>query len=300
MALSLVNVKTFSHRNIAFSVYICQLSSRKIISVDSSNVINFTEGSLFDKNTETFWETDKPFPHWIQFNFREERKIEAYTLQSGRQEKGSICGMPRDWEFQGSNNGSNWTVIDTRTNQIGWEDNEKALYKLPNPASYKYYRLYITAGNALNLRLPELELVEKYAPKVINLTADSETSTPVRNLLDNNITSFWETGNPFPFPHWVQCDFGREITMKAYTLQTGYDGVGSTDAMPRDWEFQGSNDKSIWTILDRRKNEYWKEAEKRTYKFSNSTPYRYYRLYITGCIHPNAVRLYELKIMEEY
>ncbi len=297
LKLELITVKTFSHRNITFPIYICQVLPIKIVSVDSSNMDDFNAGVIFDKNIETFWETDRPFPHWIEFNFGEERKIEAYTLQTGKHENDSTYGMPKDWKFQGSNNGSNWTVIDTRTNQTMWKnDNEKAIYKMPNSASYKYYRLYITNGNAQNLRLHELEIIEKDKSRIMKVWADSETSGPVKNLFDRDFFTFWETSGPFP--HWAVLDLDEEVKRNTYSLQTGSHGFESTGRMPKSWQFQGSNDALNWTILDKRNNETWREGEKRTYVFSNTTPYRYYRLFVTECIHPSIVRLYKLEILE--
>ena len=48
---------------------------------------------------------------------------------------------------------------------------------------------------------------------------------------------------------------------------------------PKHWKFYGSNDKASWTPLDERTSETgWGTKENRTYRFTNATPYRYYRI----------------------
>ena len=233
----------------------------------------------------------------MKFDFGEKRKVQAYILQSGKQETGNKFNMPKSWFLKGSNDGLNWTILDKKVNQTDWGENEKRIYKLATPANYAYFQFLITQGNGHALRLPELELVETYNLEIVELTADSETSTPVKNLLDNNLGTFWETTGPFP--HWVQCDIGRQSLISSYSLQTGFHGVGSTAAMPKDWELQGSNDRLTWTIIDERNDELWIEGEKRTFNINIKSPFRYYRLLVKKTMHPVAVRLYKIVIKEK-
>lgn len=55
--------------------------------------------------------------------------------------------MPRDWTFEGSNNGSSWTTLDTRSSITGWGVGETKTFDFSNTTSYRYYRLNITANN---------------------------------------------------------------------------------------------------------------------------------------------------------
>ena len=52
---------------------------------------------------------------------------------------------------------------------------------------------------------------------------------------------------------------------------------------PKDWTFQGSNDKSTWADLDTQTNETgWTKGQSRYYKFSNTTAYKYYKFNCTA------------------
>ncbi len=135
-------------------------------SADSPNTGSFTAKNAFDGSTNTFWETgSSPFPHWLQIDFERRKKmIKRYALQTGSHGKDgrdSTGRMPKDWRFEGSNDGSNWTVLDTQADQTDWKVNERRTYSCANPGSFQYYRLYITAGVHPNiLRLYELEMME--------------------------------------------------------------------------------------------------------------------------------------------
>ncbi|MHC4743254.1 MAG: discoidin domain-containing protein [Planctomycetota bacterium] len=136
--------------------------------VDSSNGPAFGISKAFDGNPGTFWETSeprtgKPFPHWIEMDFGEHPKtIKTYALLSGPAQHG-IDGsdasgrMPKDWQFQGSNDGKEWTVLDIQKAQTQWQPGEKRAFSCSFPESFRYYRLYVTAGVAPRiLRLYEL------------------------------------------------------------------------------------------------------------------------------------------------
>jgi len=80
------------------------------------------------------------------------------------------------------------------------------------------------------------------------------------------------------FPHWLQYQFtsGKIITYYSITSRN-YD----TTYSPTDWKLQGSNNGSSWTDLDTQTSQSFSQNQKKTYSFSNSTSYTYYRLYIT-------------------
>ncbi|MDX8534279.1 hypothetical protein RFM41_24455 [Mesorhizobium sp. VK25A] len=50
------------------------------------------------------------------------------------------------WELQGSNDGVNWTTLDSRTGEIGWSNSEKRFYEFTNKSAYEYHQLLFTGG----------------------------------------------------------------------------------------------------------------------------------------------------------
>jgi hypothetical protein len=145
---------------------------------DSINTGPFGAMRAFDGSTNTFWEVSGSFPHWMQTDFGTQPKtIKMYALQTGshgKEGKDSTGRMPKDWRFEGSNDGSNWTVLDIQADQTDWKVNERRTYTCANPGSFRYYRLYITAGvNATALRLYEMTLTTQTDPNFIEPKADT-------------------------------------------------------------------------------------------------------------------------------
>lgn len=95
----------------------------------------------------SFWEDDtSPFPAWCAYDFGESNNkvVLRYSLSAGDTEPGR---MPKSWLFQGSNSGLSWTTLDSVYNEISWTAQETREYSFLSTTAYRYYRLYITAGN---------------------------------------------------------------------------------------------------------------------------------------------------------
>lgn len=103
-------------------------------------------------------------------------------------------------------------------------------------------------------------------------------------------------------PAWLQYIFGEVVAVSAYAITAWKTGLvsGASFYGPRDFELQGSNDGSTWTTLDARTGISWYTAERKTFIFSNSTEYLYYRLYITALPAGGAsVAIIELELFPE-
>lgn len=57
--------------------------------------------------------------------------------------------QPKDWTLEGSNNGSDWAVLDTVTGETGWTNGELRSFVCDVvTTAYRYFRLNISANNA--------------------------------------------------------------------------------------------------------------------------------------------------------
>lgn len=96
-------------------------------------------------------------PAWIQYQFPAAKIITGYKIWSY-----STGHAPKDFIFQGSNDGTTWTDLDTHTS-IPWYTNEAKLFLFTNTTAYLYYRLYISAlsdASFVDAILAELEMFE--------------------------------------------------------------------------------------------------------------------------------------------
>jgi gliding motility-associated-like protein len=87
------------------------------------------------------------FPYWIKYQSTStyDEIITSYTITSGND---AADRDMKSWTFQGSNDNTAWTILDTQTNYSFPERRQTKSFLLANGTpGYKYYRLYVTANN---------------------------------------------------------------------------------------------------------------------------------------------------------
>jgi hypothetical protein len=86
-------------------------------------------------------------PQYIGYTFTSGQVITRYELTSINE--GSSPHSPKTWKFQGSNDGSSWTDLDTQTNITDWAASSSVTksFAVTNSTSYTYYRILISAFN---------------------------------------------------------------------------------------------------------------------------------------------------------
>ena len=93
------------------------------------------------------WLTNGNSTGWLQYQFPSACIVRAYAF-SGWSADTWNGRVPTAWTLQGSNNGSTWTTLDTRTcSADAFVRYVKRVFIVASPNSYAYYRLNITANN---------------------------------------------------------------------------------------------------------------------------------------------------------
>jgi hypothetical protein len=118
-----------------------------------------------------YWNGDG-VPGWLKYDFGSgnEKTIARYTITAY-----SSAGYraPKDFTFEGSNNNSDWDILDTQT-ALSWGASEKKTFNISNVTAYRYYRWNITAVESSNgILFFEAEMIEETIP---NLQCYSESS----------------------------------------------------------------------------------------------------------------------------
>lgn len=82
----------------------------------------------------------------LQYQFPSVVAINKYVVEYNWND--SIFA-PKNWTFEGSNDGTSWTVLDTQTNITNWTISllNTKIYNIPNTTKYLYYRINISANN---------------------------------------------------------------------------------------------------------------------------------------------------------
>ena len=98
------------------------------------------------------------FPAIIGYQFTESKMIQKYAISN----RTGINQAPSIWTFEGSNNGSDWTELDSRLNITGWSLGETREFIFDNDLSFTYYRFSVTqTESGSNCSILEIGMMEK-------------------------------------------------------------------------------------------------------------------------------------------
>jgi len=168
-----------------------------IITAQGENQPNELKDFAIDNATTTKWldlATSNPTTRasWIQYQLSGNPFIVTqYTITSAVDFPDRD---PKSWKLLGSNNGSTWTTLDTRTNELFSARSQKNSYTFTNSAAYSYYRLQINTVNdpatATGVQLAELEIL---GTPVVNSVTVSPT---ILYLEKNDVKQLYATVAP--------------------------------------------------------------------------------------------------------
>jgi len=167
-------------------------------------------------------------PAWIRFDFGAAKTIRRYAI-TGMVDSSVVNQNPKIWTFEGSNNATNWTVLDTQTDIINWSLGETKIFDITNDNSYRYYRLNITDANGqtftsiVELEMMELEQKNKYASSgvfesdIIDLSQYVRQIGSVTNVstipTETTANIYTSTSNDYVnFSDWSLVDVNGNIT----------------------------------------------------------------------------------------
>jgi hypothetical protein len=262
-----------------------------------------------DGDPTTIWASATAPPQWIEIDVTGAPVVsQGYALLAHATEESSA---PSAWTYEGSNDGSTWTVLDTRSG-ISLSGGFLQPFLFSNSTAYRYYRLNISAtpgGGGGIVRLSEFHIGYTGVPFDRHLTgivcssfyASSPTFAPI-NILDGNTSTEWTSDASGP-PAWVA--YIPNLDLQPF-VAVSYSMTASpteVDGAPSAWELQGAVDEwSTWTTIDTRSGEAFVGSTPNVYTVTGAAPYNIYRLYVTaiasGGTGPSGtyVRLSELSI----
>jgi fibronectin type 3 domain-containing protein len=163
-------------------------------------------GSAFDQNFGSFW-FHTGTTGWLKYDFgaNSAQVIKRYTIVSAPliPERD-----PKDWQFQGSNDGTTWTTLDTQSGYTFQYRTYLRTFDIANTTAYRYYRLNVTAnnGDASFLHLSELGLwgdsgrtvsdgahriASRNSNTVMDVTGSTNGAPVVQQSFEGDNTQMW-------------------------------------------------------------------------------------------------------------
>lgn len=106
------------------------------------------------------WLSNGTTNQWISYSYPYLVDISKYAIWSVKDNR-----MPKEFRFEVSNDGVNWTVIDQRIMTLNdWENGDWNYFNLDKTVKAKYFRLYCVNNNggANYIAIPEIKLIGEY------------------------------------------------------------------------------------------------------------------------------------------
>lgn len=132
-------------------------------------------------SNSVFWNVGN-LPGIIQYQFTSGKVIQSYVIRLDSSTGDTVpVGGWKSWTFDGSNDGSSWTTLDTRSGVTLAGDTDNS-FSFSNSTSYTYYRWRVTTGGSSRATITELKMV---GPPTINnatiVTASQTADASVSN-----------------------------------------------------------------------------------------------------------------------
>lgn len=136
------------------------------VATNSATHAQYGANGAFDDNRSDAngrWLATKSDHMFVVWKFNAATAVNMLRVWNGSDSAGgyaSASRAPKAWTFSGSNDGENWTALDTRSNETGWSaSGESRMYSFTNDTAYLYYKFDCTALNGASdyLQIWELE-----------------------------------------------------------------------------------------------------------------------------------------------
>ncbi len=102
----------------------------------------------FDNNSGNAWTGQGGGVDWLSLDLGSGNTIIAGSYSLTMVSSGFLLRCPKTWTFQGSNDNSSWTTVDTVASETGWSFGETRTFTCDTATTaYRYFRLNITANN---------------------------------------------------------------------------------------------------------------------------------------------------------
>jgi hypothetical protein len=124
---------------------------------------------------------DADDPAWFQFEVDTATTLYQYDMKAIT--NNTYGREPKDWTLQVSDDGVNWTTVNTQTDIDDWNANEVKTFQLDEPATGTYFRIEITANNGDNY--VGFDGFQFYTMETIDESVDDHTFDVLAN--DENV-----------------------------------------------------------------------------------------------------------------
>ena len=256
-----------------------------------------------DNNTGTKWCIDGP-PSTVtwQIKLPAAVAVSKYTLTSANDVP---ARDPQNWTFSGSQNGENWTVLDTRALPAPFEARLQAKeFTAANQTAYAFYKFDFTPKPGVShFQVSEISLagVSMGGQSALYLSSPTGQSdgdgpgTDIMRTLDGSPATAWLAPNPGSGVVW-QADLGKAVALTSYSLTSAPENAGDD---PTQWVLEGSNNRRDWVTLDSRSPgaPFASRGQVISFALPGTASFSSYRLTLRGAAGATHLRIAEVALV---
>ncbi|MFF0286891.1 glycoside hydrolase N-terminal domain-containing protein [Streptomyces sp. NPDC005262] len=248
-----------------------------------------TEGvdKTYDGNSSTKWCIEGPGSkvQW-QVELPDPVEVASYRLTSANDVPQRD---PQEWTFSGSADGATWTRLDSRTLATPFESRYQTKeFTCADTAAYRFYRFdFVPEAGVSHFQVSEIGLSgvdldgggSMYLSSPSGHSEGSGRATDISSSVDRDPATVWRVDAVAPAVVW-QADLSTTTAVTSYTLTAAPDRPHDD---PRRWALEASQDGQDWVTLDTQNPgaPFAGRGESRTFRITDSTAYRTYRLTFT-------------------
>ena len=230
------------------------------VTASAENPPNETKEKLTDGNENTKWLAFNP-TGWVAYKLAAPVAVSSYAMTSANDSAGRD---PKNWTFQGSNDGTTWTDLNTQTNQVFADRFQTRKFEFTNTTPYTNYRLNITANSGE----PLIQLADWEIYKDGSETPPPPEPAPqaaVIDVLDRQHPA--NAGLPLNWTrtdrylNWDQSPVGQVHTIAQVEEKSYSPGVGANGPFhPISWCRDYDGGRSFYTGMGRTEASYGEDA----------------------------------------
>ncbi|MEH0416267.1 glycosyl hydrolase family 95 catalytic domain-containing protein [Streptomyces sp. B21-083] len=200
---------------------------------------------------------------------------------------------PQEWTFAGSTDGTTWTTLDSRALADPFESRFRTKeFTCDQAGAYRFYRFdFVPKPGVSHFQVSEISLAgvdlgdaSTYLSSPSGHSVGSgagagSRATDISCSVDRDPATVWRVDDAAPTVVW-QADLPRAVAVTSYALTAAPDRPQDD---PRRWVLEASQDGQAWVTLDTQNPgaPFAGRGETRTFRITDSTEYRTYRLTFT-------------------
>ncbi|HRV01788.1 MAG TPA: hypothetical protein P5539_08840, partial [Mesotoga sp.] len=213
---------------------------------------------------------------------------------------------PKAWAVYGSADGTNWTLLDSRSVTYPW-GGWSAYYTISSPSAFRYHRISFTSySNATSIRVSSIEFQTTWGGKIHKPLTSNSAPAPFAVVSSPSTTTAYRIFDGSSSTYWNMSSPSGETWIRLFTsyLMKGIDryrivahGTNATYS-PRSWKLQGSNDIVTWVDLHTVSGRAGWTGPSEFFYTDCKAAFPYYRILISEYNSSSYVYIYELELYE--